>query len=112
MGPPFKSVKTILRFFSRKNQAAINQVEQDVKDKVRKQMEDESEERAAEMLPGRVLSLLIDPCLMETMSFPHPYGRKSFHKTIPTVLADLVRKIIADLGVVVDDNLEKRIRVI
>ena len=73
-GPPFKSVKAILRFFSRKNEAAIDELENAVKSKVRAKMADESEERAAEMLPGRVVSLLVDRRLMETMSFPHPDG--------------------------------------
>ena len=72
-------------------------------------MADESETRAAEMLPGRVVNLLISRDLQETKSWPHIDGRKTFHEAIPVVLADLVRVIVDDLGVVADSALDKRI---
>ena len=44
--------------------------------------------------------------------FASNFRRKTYHAAIPLVLANLVRRIISDLGVVADGNLDKRIRVI
>ena len=71
---------------------------------------DESEERAAELLPGRVVNILISRNLQETHSWPTAEGRKTFHKAIPMVLADFVRRLVSEMGVVADANLDKRIR--
>ena len=71
--------------------------------------DDKTERRAAEMLPGRVVNLLIHHRLQETKSWPHVDGRKTYHEAIPVVLANFIRCIAADLGVVADLALDKRI---
>ena len=71
--------------------------------------EDKSELRSAEMLPGRVVNLLISPHLQETKSWPHLDIRKTFHTGIPVVLANFVRLIVSELGVEADSALDKRI---
>ena len=78
---------------------------------VRQLMADESPSRAAEMLPGRVVNILISRELQETRSWPTADGRKTFHTPIPHVLYNFVRGIISELGVVVDLSLDKRIKV-
>ena len=73
-------------------------------------MEGESETRAAEMLPGRVVNMLVSRILQETHSWPTADGRKTFHKAIPMELANFARRLVSELGVEADAALDKRIR--
>ena len=74
-------------------------------------MESESERHAAEMLPGRVVNRLIHRELQEERAWPSEDGRKTPRPPVPTVLVMFIHEIISELGVVVDDALEKRLKV-
>ena len=74
-------------------------------------MESESERHAAEMLPGRIVNRLIHRELQEERAWPSEDGRKTPRPPVPTVLVMFIHEIISELGVVVDDALDKRLKV-
>ena len=111
--PPFDNLKTdaktdaaIKRFFS--DQERVDKLEEEIKADLRKAMANETEEQAARRLPGRVIEHLLSIEIQEERSWPG--GWKVYKKPLPSVLVQFARKLIREVGVEPDAEVDKRIK--
>ena len=111
--PPFDNLKTdketdeaIKRYFS--DQDRVDKLEEEIKADLRKAMANETEEQAARRLPGRVIEHLLSLEIQEERAWPG--GWKVYKKPLPSVLVQFARRLIGEVGVEPDAEVDKRIK--
>ena len=70
---------------------------------------DKSLQRSAELLPGRVLSALMERPYMASRSWPSNLGVE--RPSVPSCIVKFVRRFMPRMGVAYDTELQKRLQV-
>ena len=86
----------------------VDQLSLEMEDEIRKQMEFDSVRKAAEKLPGRVISHLMEPALQASRSWPSECPPRT---VVPRCMVVFVREFLIKMGVEYDNEMMKRLQV-
>ena len=86
----------------------MDQLSLDMEEEMRNQMASDSVRKAAEKLPGRVISHLMEPALQASRSWPSECPPRT---VVPRCLVVFVREFLMKMGVEYDNEMMKRLQV-
>ena len=86
----------------------MEQLSLDMEEEIRDQMAYDSVRKAAEKLPGRVISQLMEPALQASRSWPSECPPRT---VVPRCLVVFVREFLTKMGVEYDKEMQRRLQV-